>query len=108
MKVLPNGGKAPKGWIKTTPWDVYKVSFNGVDLFNKGLRRFAWPFAHRGQHGLAAEGNISDFIEAVTLKNTVNAWTSLSEERENWSDYKILYSLSDQLYALARNELNEQ
>ena len=101
VKVLRDGGRAPQGWTLTTPWDIYKVSFNGCDLFNKELRKFRWPFLHHAHNGLSAEENIADFIEAVALQNSFNAWTSLHESDESMSYYTFLIELSKELYQLA-------
>jgi hypothetical protein len=101
VKVIPENGRQPDGWILSSPWEVYKVSFNGCDVFNKELRRFRWPFLRFAHNGLAAEGNISDFIEAVTLENTFNAWCSLKRANEETIAYDFLIELSNEPYSLA-------
>ena len=90
----------------TTPWDVYKVSFNGCDLFNKSLRNFSWPYEHRAQHGVSAEENIADFVEALVLQNTFNAWQSLNKDNGNISYYEFLIILSNEIYNMALAETN--
>jgi hypothetical protein len=101
VKVIDSNGRAPDGWTITTPWDVYKASFNGCDLFNKELRHFRWPFEHRALNGLSAELNIADFIEAVSLENAFNAWTSLTEDNQNINYYDFMMDLSNELYMRA-------
>jgi hypothetical protein len=100
---MPDGGNGPQGWTKTTPWDIYKASFAGCDLYNKTLKRFNWPFMHKGAHGLAAESNIGDFIEAVVLQNSHHAWTSLRKDNENVTYYQFLIELSHELQTMALN-----
>lgn len=106
MKVLKNGGRAPNGWTKTTPWDIYKVAFNGCDLFNRNLRHFKWPFQHKAHDGVSAEENIADFIEAVVLQNSFNAWKSLHDDDGNLSIYQFLIDMSKDLYLMAQQVAN--
>ena len=107
VKVVKNGGRAPQGWTLTTPWDLYKATFNSCDIFNKGLKQFRWPYQHKAHQGVSAEQNISDFIEAVILQNTFNAWTNLHEDDANMQPYSFLIQLSKELYQLALCEASK-
>jgi len=70
------------------------------------LRHFRWPFEHRALHGLSAELNIADFIEAVSLQNTFNAWASLTEDNNNINYYDFLMDLANELYLRAVETVN--
>lgn len=101
VKIQHEGGRAPAGWSRTTPWDLYEASFNGVDLYNKDLNRFKWPFKHVGRHGHGADADIAEFIEAITLQNSYHAWLNVNPEKNNMSYYYFLIELADELYMRA-------
>ena len=54
---------------------------------------------------VSAEENIADFIKAVVLQNSFNAWKSLHDDDSNLSVYQFLIDLSKDLYRMGNKWL---
>ena len=79
--------------------------FACCDHFNKGLHDKVWPHKRGGCGHTGAQGKINDFIMAVMLQNTYNAWHEITgTPPHDLSFKKFCCTLADQLWNIKCND----
>ena len=77
-------------------YDVYKISFNIVDKFNRNLNDRTWPHRTQGGNVGGDELALTDFIFSSILQNVFCVWNYLNSKKDEHIKFKDLcVELSD-------------
>ena len=87
-------------------YSYYKRFFEMCDNFNRSLHDRHWPYK-RGSKGHPGDlGKFHDFCMAVVIRNTVNAWNSLSEKGPRDTDFcQQMTDLANDIYRYLTYEM---
>jgi hypothetical protein len=83
-------------------YDLYKISFNACDAFNRQLHQRKWPHKSGGRNKGAGDGHQHKFAFACILQNTINLYHAVNKSNHLESSFQSqCILLADNLYAYA-------
>ncbi len=85
----------------TPVYDLYKLSFNACDVYNRKFHHRQWPHKLGGNYRLGELGHHNKFAISAALQNTFAVWKFFHPEFNFENKYQELcFELADQLYLL--------
>lgn len=86
----------------TPGYDLYKLTFNTCDHFNRALHDRKWPHRCGGRTRPGDSGHHDKFAMSATVQNTINAFQNVSPHPDEPETFMMMcIRLADELFDLA-------